>query len=207
MNMKLRYRLFLRRKSVYYAFDDTTKTFTSLKTKDKAEAARLLMAKLLLLKHNVLILDEPTNGLDPQGTREVRKLVRDLAGDGSTVLVSSHLLSEIEQVATHVGMMSGGRLVRQGTLAEVLADGAPRIRIATPDLDAAQATMRRLGLNPGPVGNDARDVIATLGDVVEEDVARALVEAGVRLRGLTVERPDLEDLFVSITGEGFDVLR
>ena len=77
---------------------------------------RLGLAAALLQPRELLILDEPTNGLDPQGTREVRKLVRELATDGTTVLVSSHLLSEIEQVATHVGMMSGGRLVRQGTL-------------------------------------------------------------------------------------------
>src|SRR5262249_10540383 len=93
---------------------------------------RLGLAAALLQPRELLVLDEPTNGLDPQGTREVRKLVRELATDGTTVLVSSHLLSEIEQVATHVGMMAGGRLVRQGTLADVLADGAPRLRVITP---------------------------------------------------------------------------
>jgi ABC-type multidrug transport system ATPase subunit len=168
---------------------------------------RLGLAAALLQPRELLILDEPTNGLDPQGTREVRKLVRELATDGTTVLVSSHLLSEIEQVASHVGMMVGGKLVRQGTLAEVLADGVPRIRITTPDHDLAQATLRRLGLDPAPVAGDALQLTAALGDVVAEDVARRLVEAGVRLRGLSVDRPDLEDLFVSITGEGFDVLR
>ena len=78
---------------------------------------RLGLAAALLQPRDLLILDEPTNGLDPQGTREIRRLVRELASDGTTVLVSSHLLSEIEQVATHVGMMAGGRLVRQGPLA------------------------------------------------------------------------------------------
>ena len=99
---------------------------------------RLGLAAALLQPRDLLILDEPTNGLDPQGTREVRKLIRDLATDGTTVLVSSHLLSEIEQVATHVGMMAGGKLVRQGTLDEVLADGAPTIRIETPDVEPAR---------------------------------------------------------------------
>jgi ABC-type multidrug transport system ATPase subunit len=167
---------------------------------------RLGLAAALLQPRDLLILDEPTNGLDPQGTREVRRLIRDLASDGTTVLVSSHLLSEIEQVATHVGMMSGGKLVRQGTLREVLADGAPTIRIDTPDVDQVIATMRRLGLDPTAV--DAHGpVTARLGTVAVEDVAEAVVAAGVRLRGLNVDRPDLEDLFVSITGEGFDVLR
>jgi len=166
---------------------------------------RLGLAAALLQPRDLLILDEPTNGLDPQGTREVRKLVRDLASDGTTVLVSSHLLSEIEQVATHVGIMVGGRLVRQGPLSEVLAEGTPRVVIGTPDVDVTHATLRRLGLEPLPPAG--ADVSARLGSVAVEDVAAALVQAGVRLRRLDVVRPDLEDFFVSITGEGFDVLR
>ena len=167
---------------------------------------RLGLAAALLQPRELLVLDEPTNGLDPQGTREVRKLVRELATDGTTVLVSSHLLSEIEQVATHVGMMAGGRLVRQGTLAEVLADGAPRIRVITPDLDLAQATLLRVGLTQFTLDREKSSLMARLDTVATEEVARELVSGGVRLQGLTVERPDLEDLFVSITGEGFDVL-
>jgi ABC-type multidrug transport system ATPase subunit len=166
---------------------------------------RLGLAAALLKPRELLILDEPTNGLDPQGTREVRKLVRDLAADGTTVLVSSHLLSEIEQVATHVGMMLGGRLVRQGTLAEVLADGAPRVVVTTPDVQQARTTLERLGLPAHSA--DSETLTALLGTTAAEDVTAALVTDGVRLRGFAVERPDLEDLFVSITGEGFDVLR
>jgi ABC-type multidrug transport system ATPase subunit len=167
---------------------------------------RLGLAAALLQPRDVLILDEPTNGLDPQGTREVRKLVRDLAIDGTTVLVSSHLLSEIEQVATHVGMMSAGRLVRQGTLDEVLADGAPQLRVVTPDIGPAEQVLRGLGLGALLTDIEHSTVTGRLGSAVVEDVARELVAAGVRLRGLGVDRPDLEDLFVAITGEGFDVL-
>jgi ABC-type multidrug transport system ATPase subunit len=168
---------------------------------------RLGLAAALLQPRELLILDEPTNGLDPQGTREVRKLVREFAIDGMTVLVSSHLLSEIEQVATHVGMMVGGQLVRQGTLAEVLASGVAEVRITTPDLEVAAATLVALGLAIALPSTATDTVVAQAGAVAAEDIAKALVHAGVRLRGLTVERPDLEDLFVSITGEGFDVLR
>lgn len=175
---------------------------------------RLGLAAALLQPRDLLILDEPTNGLDPQGTREVRHLVRDLASDGTTVLVSSHLLSEIEQIATHVGIMSGGRLLRQGRLADVLADGAAVISVDTPDVEAARRAMGHAGLGDVTEDPTAADVplgssrlSANLGDVAAEDVAAALVGAGVRLRGLAVVRPDLEDLFVSITGEGFDVLR
>ncbi len=175
---------------------------------------RLGLAAALLQPRDLLILDEPTNGLDPQGTREVRHLVRDLASDGTTVLVSSHLLSEIEQIATHVGIMSGGRLLRQGRLSEVLSDGAAAVSVETPDAEVARAAMSRVGLRDIVEDPQAADLAAgsvrlkaNLGDIAAEDVASLLVGAGVRLRGLTVTRPDLEDLFVSITGEGFDVLR
>ncbi|MGH8962863.1 MAG: ABC transporter ATP-binding protein [Jatrophihabitantaceae bacterium] len=167
---------------------------------------RLGLAAALLQPRELLILDEPTNGLDPQGTREVRHLVRDLASDGTTVLVSSHLLSEIEQVATHVGIMSAGRLLRQGTMREVLADGVAIIRVITPDLDAAVEAMGRLGLQEVSGDHPSSAVTARLGELATEDVAHALVAAGIRLRGLSVDRPALEELFVSITGEGFDVL-
>ncbi len=168
---------------------------------------RLGLAAALLQPRDLLVLDEPTNGLDPQGTREVRHLIRELAADGTTVLVSSHLLAEVEQVATHVGIMSGGRLIRQGTLDEVLSGGAAVVRIATPDIDVAVAALTSLGL-PDAEGDAFRQSVqASIGAIPTETVAAALVAAGVRLRGLAVERPALEDLFVSLTGEGFDVLR
>ncbi len=75
---------------------------------------RLGIANALLVPRELLVLDEPTNGLDPQGTREVRHLVRSLAADGATVFVSSHLLAEVEQICTHAAIMSAGRLVAQG---------------------------------------------------------------------------------------------
>ena len=92
-----------------------------------------------LRPRDLLILDEPTNGLDPQGTREVRGLIRELAADGTTVLVSSHLLAEIEQVATHVGIMSAGKLLSQGQLDQVLGVAAALLRIETPDVERALA--------------------------------------------------------------------
>jgi ABC-2 type transport system ATP-binding protein len=167
---------------------------------------RLGIAAALLQPRDLLVLDEPTNGLDPQGTREIRRLVRELAHDGTTVLVSSHLLSEVEQVATHVGIMTDGRLVRQGTLGDVLDIGAPVIRIETPDDELAADTMNGLGL-AAEQDETPHVVTASLVDRAPDEVAAALVRAGVRLHGLTVNRPSLEDLFVSITGEGFDVLR
>ena len=165
---------------------------------------RLGLAAALLQPRELLVLDEPTNGLDPQGTREVRHLVRELAADGTTVLVSSHLLAEVEQVATHVGIMSGGALLRQGELHEVLSSEAAVVRVTTPDVALARAAMTGLGLDVQTVGEG---LAADLGDVAAEAVASAVVASGARLRGLQVERPHLEELFVSLTGEGFDVLR
>ena len=96
---------------------------------------RLAIAAALLQPRDLLVLDEPTNGLDPQGTREVRHLVADLAGDGATVLISSHLLSEVEQICTHVGVMHVGKLLAQGTVAELRGRSAPSVRVETTDAD------------------------------------------------------------------------
>ncbi len=166
---------------------------------------RLGLAAALLRPRDLLILDEPTNGLDPQGTREVRGLIRELASDGTTVLVSSHLLAEIEQVATHVGIMSGGRLLRQGSLAEVLSDTATLVRVETTQPDDAVKVLLGLGLSVE--ARLADHVSAVIGSLAPEEITAALVHAGVPVRGLAVERPALEDLFVQITGEGFDVVR
>jgi ABC-2 type transport system ATP-binding protein len=167
---------------------------------------RLGLAGALLRPRDLLVLDEPTNGLDPQGTREVRTLVRELAAEGATVFLSSHLLSEIEQVCTHVGVMSRGRLVTQGTLGELRDVAAARLRVVvagSDEMSRAVEVLARAGLGDP----DLRDgvLVAPLGDVRPEDVNRELVLAGVGVRELVVERPDLEDVFVSLTGEGFDV--
>lgn len=164
---------------------------------------RLGLAAALLRPRDLLVLDEPTNGLDPQGTREVRALIRELAAEGATVFLSSHLLSEIEQVCSHVGVMSRGRLVAQGTLRELRDVAAPRVRVVTGQPVEAMVVLTALGL-AAPEARDGQ-VLATLDGVPSERVTEALVRAGIGVRELVVERPDLEDVFVSLTGEGFDV--
>ena len=166
---------------------------------------RLGLAATLLRPRDLLILDEPTNGLDPQGTREVRTLIRELAADGTTVLVSSHLLGEIEQVATHVGIMSGGRLLKQGPLEAVLAEASSHVRVHTQRVWDASAILKGLGLE---VTDRAEGSVAVrLNGMAPESINASLVRAGVPVRGFLVERPALEDLFVHLTGEGFDVVR
>jgi len=107
---------------------------------------RLAIASALLTPKDLLVLDEPTNGLDPQGTREVRQLVGSLAGDGTTVLVSSHLLAEVEQMCTHLGVMHVGRLVAQGSSAELRDRGATEATVETDQPEQAARVMRELGL-------------------------------------------------------------
>ncbi len=198
---------------------------------------RLGIANALLVPRDLLVLDEPTNGLDPQGTREVRSLVRSLAADGATVFVSSHLLAEVEQICTHAAIMSAGRLVAQGTLAELRRAGQARIRVLTPDAGAAAKVLAGFGLDPaispdgrrgGPAGavsggpdsnavvfaplpaageDDGGPAAPGAGDVAPEAVVAALVAAGVRVRGFGTEQVSLEDRFVALTGEGFDVVQ
>jgi ABC-2 type transport system ATP-binding protein len=164
---------------------------------------RLAIAASLLQPRELIILDEPTNGLDPQGTREVRALVREIARDGTTVLVSSHLLAEVEQICSHVGVMRTGRLVFQGTLDELRAQGAARIEVRTTAAGQAAEIFTKLGLTDVTAGDGTAS--AQLGSEAPENVCRELVLAGVPVAGLDTPRPSLEDLFVGLTGEGFDV--
>jgi ABC-2 type transport system ATP-binding protein len=164
---------------------------------------RLGLAAALLRPRAMFVLDEPTNGLDPQGTREVRALVREVAGEGATVFLSSHLLSEVEQICTHVGVMSRGRLVAQGPLGELRTAGSAWVLVDTPDTAGAAAVLARLGL--ARPSTDGERVRAELNGTPSEQVTAALVQAGVPVRQLVVDRPGLEELFVELTGEGFDV--
>src|SRR4051794_28962573 len=115
---------------------------------------RLAIAGALLTPRDLLVLDEPTNGLDPQGTREVRHLVASLAEDGATVLISSHLLSEVEQICTHLGIMSDGRLVAQGTVGSLRGAGLATVRVSTSRPAEAAAVLERLGVSGVEGGGD-----------------------------------------------------
>jgi ABC-type multidrug transport system ATPase subunit len=163
---------------------------------------RLGIATSLLRPRRLVVLDEPTNGLDPQGTREVRSLIRRIAADGTTVFVSSHLLTEVEQICTHVGVMRAGRLVFQGPLAQLRGQAA-RVLIRTSQPDRAARVLAGLGL--AGVAQDDREVTAELGDMLPEVINERLVRAGVPVAGLETPQRSLEDEFVELTGEGFDV--
>ncbi|MEV7869521.1 ABC transporter ATP-binding protein [Streptomyces sp. NPDC088124] len=169
---------------------------------------RLGLASALLRPRALLVLDEPTNGLDPQGMREIRTLVRELAADGTTVFLSSHLLDEIEQVCSHVAVMTQGKLITQGTVAELAAGTRGRLAVTTPDPGEAARVLKEHGVTDVVVTGDRVTGELPTGEaepVDPADLNAALVGAGVRVRAFGQERVSLEDAFVALTGEGFDV--
>ncbi|NGO67190.1 ABC transporter ATP-binding protein [Streptomyces boncukensis] len=172
---------------------------------------RLGLAAALLQPRELLVLDEPTNGLDPQGMREIRHLVRELADGGITVFLSSHLLDEIEQVCSHTAVMNRGRLVTQGTVAEMAAGARGRLLVTTPDPAEAVRVLKEHGVTDLTAEEDRVCGELPVPDGPEgappdpADLNAALVRAEVRVRSFGMERASLEDVFVSLTGEGFDV--
>jgi ABC-type multidrug transport system ATPase subunit len=164
---------------------------------------RLAIASALLMPRELLVLDEPTNGLDPQGTREVRHLIANLAADGSTVLVSSHLLAEVDQLCSHVGVMYEGKLVSQGPLDALRSSAVKTIQVDTDRVADAARVLAELGLTD--ISQNPNSVTGTLGAVAIEKIVPNLVNDDVPVLGFAVLKPNLEDVFVSLTGEGFDV--
>ncbi|MET7640217.1 ABC transporter ATP-binding protein [Streptomyces sp. NPDC005438] len=169
---------------------------------------RLGLASALLRPRELLVLDEPTNGLDPQGMREIRALVRELSRDGTTVFLSSHLLDEIEQLCDHVAVMHQGRLLTQGPVS-ALSGGLPvRLTVTTPDPAEAARVLKEHGVTDVTTDRDrVTGVPPTDADPPTDlaDLNAALVHQGVRVRAFGAERTSLEDAFVALTGEGFDV--
>ncbi len=161
---------------------------------------RLGIASAMLGDPQVLILDEPANGLDPEGIRWMREFLRALAAQGRTVFVSSHLLSEMEQLADDVIIIAAGTLVARGRLGEII-DGtaAATVRVRTPHAEALTTELRRLGATVAPNGHGALQVSG----VDAPTVGRAALAAQVELHELVEERPDLEQVFLQLTqGKG-----
>ncbi len=158
---------------------------------------RLGLAGALLRTPPLLILDEPTNGLDPQGIHEIRQLLLELHARGTTVFLSSHLLAEIEQLCTRVGVLDRGRLVLQEQLADLQAPTG-RTLVRTPDAAAARAA-----LGPAVVDEvEAGALVIDSGDAAA--VNRALVEAGVRVEELAPQRRTLEQIVLDAAGASGD---
>jgi ABC-2 type transport system ATP-binding protein len=161
---------------------------------------RLAIAAALLKDPDLMILDEPANGLDPAGIAEMRGLIADIAAQGKAVVVSSHQLAEIEQVCDDVTIINRGRLIETGTLADVRRFAGEDTVVATiDDRDGAIAALAEAGVTawPRPTPDELRV------EVLPEDAAtatRALAERGRYLRGLRTETATLEAAFLNLTG-------
>ena len=157
---------------------------------------RLGLAGALLGEPRVLILDEPANGLDPQGIRWLREFLRTFVADGKAVLVSSHLLSEIAHIADEVIVIHRGRLVRQGTVGE-LTGGAAAVRVASPQSDRLYVVLEEAGMTVRRDGNDA----LVVSDGRSDRIGQVAFAAGIPLSELSSEQSSLEDVFFELTEE------
>lgn len=155
---------------------------------------RLAIAATLLKDPQLLILDEPTNGLDPAGIREIRETIRDLGERGVTVLLSSHILAEVQQVCTSATIIGNGRMLASGRVADLIDGGSSAYAVTVPEPDRATAALTAAGLVVTPADDGVR---------VETDdpalVTRTLGEAGLWLTSLTPLRRDLESVFLELT--------
>jgi len=158
---------------------------------------RLGVAAALLKDPRLLILDEPTNGLDPAGMADMRALIRRLGASGATVMVSSHLLGEVEQICDRVGIISRGRLVAENTVAELRSDAGLRV-VAAP-LDDAAAWLR-LALGPAAVSVVDGGLDVAVEPARAAEINESLVKAGVAVSELRPRERDLEKVFLEITG-------
>ncbi|MDQ1403474.1 MAG: type transport system ATP-binding protein [Actinomycetota bacterium] len=177
--------------------DDRFKTY-SLGMKQ-----RLGLGAALLRDPELLILDEPANGLDPAGIKEIRELLRALGTEGRTVFVSSHQLAEVQQICDHVAILGQGKCITTGAVSEVLAQGHRAnlvVRVPGSDRDRALSVLAGAGLEASVAG----DVVHVVAGVAQAGaVNQVLAEAGIFLTELRPEVVDLETVFLELTsGEG-----
>jgi ABC-type multidrug transport system ATPase subunit len=161
---------------------------------------RLCIAASLLTDPQLIILDEPTNGLDAAGMRDIRDLIRTLAEQGRTVLLSSHLMNEVQQVCNRVAVLQKGTVIAEGRVAELLAaHGLIRVRVMPNEVERAHATLSADGW---------RDKVTLVGDVLEvrtqpeqgSAINRALAAQGIYALEIVPEKQSLEDYYLELTG-------
>jgi ABC-2 type transport system ATP-binding protein len=170
-----------------------------VKTYSHGMKQRLGIARALLAKPEALVLDEPTTGLDPQEIREVRRLVSRLAADGVTILLSSHLLSEVEQTCSHVVVMDRGRLVTAGPTADLVSASDTSVYLEVDDDDSALRVLSEM-VGVGEVHREVRGFTVAIDGVPRAEIVAALVRAGIGVETVTARR-QLEDAFLGLVGE------
>ncbi|WP_212508635.1 ABC transporter ATP-binding protein [Litoribacterium kuwaitense] len=161
---------------------------------------RLGIAAALLGEPRLLILDEPTNGLDPAGIQEIRELIRTLPEKGMTVIVSSHLLSEIDQMATQVGILHEGRMLFEGTIEAFRARSSKTIRLRVNNQDKAMQFLENHGFQPR--NQEEWIVIRAIQDEELALIIRFLVEVGLSIYRVEEQAQSLESIFLEMTEKG-----
>jgi ABC-2 type transport system ATP-binding protein len=162
---------------------------------------RLGLASALLGSPRVLILDEPTNGLDPEGVHWLRQYLRAFADNGGSVLVSSHLLAEVAQTVDDVVIIANGRLVTQSSLTDLERGARGGVRVRTPQAEALRAALAAEGIAAEPVDTDTVMAFETTTDAV----GLAAAGTGAVIYEMTAERFDLEELFLELTTSEGDI--
>jgi ABC-2 type transport system ATP-binding protein len=157
---------------------------------------RLGLAAALLGDPEALVLDEPANGLDPQGIRWLRDFLRALASEGRTILISSHVLSEVAQTVDEVVIIHRGKLIQQAAMAEVEAMAAGSTTVRSPTADRLAALLADARIEVTVVGDGRLAVVAP-----PERVGELAAEHGIVLHELSVERASLEEVFLELTGD------
>ena len=168
-----------------------------VKTYSLGMKQRLAIAAALLNQPQIIFLDEPTNGLDPAGTVEVRELIKRLGVAGHTIFLSSHLLHEVEQVCTDVAIINRGQMVTQGRVADLVRDSAALLVEAKP-LPIVQAVAERMDVAVQITG--PRTAVLTLSPERAPELTAALVRAGANIFQITPQRSTLEQRFLQLTG-------
>jgi ABC-2 type transport system ATP-binding protein len=159
---------------------------------------RLGLAAALLHRPALIILDEPTNGLDPAGMREVRDLLRALADDGVTVFLSSHLLHEVEQVCDRIAVLNQGRIVKQGPVSELLSQQQQIVKVRVPSPASARLVLQSL---PQVGEIETNGAYVQISGVSSEAVVAHLTAHGIVPGEVSTQRCDLEDMFLELTRE------
>lgn len=183
-----------------------------VKTYSLGMRQRLGIAQALLNDPKLLILDEPTNGLDPQGIKELREFIRKLADSGLSLFISSHLLSEIQQMCDRVAIISQGEVIKVGEVSALMDESISTVVWSVHPMDRALDILQAepeavissgedTELEPGESGIGATlpKIVTQLNPDVIPEVSRRMVEAGVHLYGIEIKNPTLEDLFLKLT--------
>lgn len=158
---------------------------------------RLGIAMALLHDPNTLILDEPLNGLDPEGVYEIRELIIDLKKEGKTILLSSHILSEIQKTCTHVGILHDGRLCYQGTLVELMSNVLVEINIQSNDIFKIQQICMESKISINAI--EQNNILITLNKGEQKDFMNKLDNEGVKIQKSDSVDKDLEEIYLNLT--------